>query len=258
MINYFLVFILGLSLMYLFLKCLPKGRKKLAEITILIKSYWKISIIILILSIILHILNYLYSPNNIKQLFFEAINFYSGLMFAIFVGYFAFSQLQLNRLDKLVEEAYDELRSQSYARAEKLYKEALLIEPFNYTVVCNLTELSLFVKDNELFDDMIYRLEKCIIEDEEKLVCFYLRIAKALLKQDLGLAKIQISEMVKYIINNPNALVTFKWDFRDMQKSEAYKQINGESKEIFDTLIKYLQKDLPEEDKQKFINNYKA
>jgi hypothetical protein len=79
-----------------------------------------------------------------------------------------------------------------------------------------------------------------------------LQVAEFLLKQHLHEAKEEIKKLVQFIEKHPMALNHFNWNFSDIQDSEVYKRINGESKTIFDNLIKYVSRKLSNEQKNNF------
>jgi tetratricopeptide (TPR) repeat protein len=189
----------------------------------------------------------------------EKINIYASilgqiltLIFAIFVGYFAFLQVVEGRLDKLEERAYFELKQRSYRRATQYYEEAYIINPKDSSVLSNLLELYLILEDYNNFDEKINQLQRISIEEKEKVALLYLQVAEFLLKQHLHEAKEEIKKLVQFIEKHPMALNHFNWNFSDIQDSEVYKRINGESKTIFDNLIKYVSRKLSNEQKNNF------
>jgi tetratricopeptide (TPR) repeat protein len=174
------------------------------------------------------------------------------LVFAIFVGYFAFLQVVESRLDKLKERAKSELSERSYRRAIQYYEEAYKISPKDVSILADLLELYLILENYSNFDEKIIQLQRISIEEKEKVTLLYLEATKFLLKQHLQEAKERISKLVQFIEKHPIVLTHFNWDFSDIQDSEVYKKINGEAKIIFENLIKYLSKKMPNDQKSDF------
>jgi len=230
----------GVVITVIFFNRLPSIKEKVSRMTQRIRSYWIISIIIFLISAGLNILNYLYTQNNQRGYFGDLISFYSGLAFAIFTGYFAFTEFQLNRFGKLVEEAVRELRDEKYSRAQKLYEQAHLIKPTDSSVVNNLTEIYLISRNDEAFEKMISKID--CTDKSENILVFYLRSAWDLLDENIGGSKKHLKELAVHITENPTDINKFSWSFSDIKGSDPYKNLKGESKEILGLLINLLER----------------
>ena len=230
----------GVAITVIFFNRLPSIKEKVSKMTQKIRSYWIISIMILLISAGLNILNYLYAPNNQRDYLRDLISFYSGLFFAIFTGYFAFTEFQLNRFEKLVEEAVRELRDEKYPRAQKLYEQAHLIKPTDPTVINNLAEIYLISRNDEAFEKMISKID--CIDKSENILLFYLQSAWKLLDENIGGSKKYLKKLAVHIAENPTDINKFSWSFSDIKNSDPYKNLKGESRETLDLLIDLLEK----------------
>ncbi len=236
-------------------KYFSKLRNGILNYTQLFQKYWSVSVIIILVSLISHYLNYKFNPIKFRTVSegSDYINFYSGLVFAIFTGSFAFKQFELSRFDKLTEEAYAHLRSKRYERAKILYREACKINPTDLTVLGNLTELALFINDDNLFFEKLKQLERLSLPDE-KITPYYLESTFYLLKEDVGKAKQELQKLLTFIGNNPRALEQFSWGFQDLKNSDVYTNLKGDSKNYLDKLIKLLGKAMSDEERQNFFS----
>ena len=216
-------------------------RKKWKEFfnrTTLIKKYWKFVISFSVIAVMSGSIIYLYTENitNNLMLLVQALT----LIFAIFVGYFAFQQVSEARLDKLIEQGLENFQEGHYLRAIHSYEEAFRISPKNFSVLSNLQECYLLNKDDKSFNEKDKILEEILIEDGEKIIYYYLRSAKYILREDLGNAKKRIKECVNFI-NNSEISFPIRWSFQELRKSKLYENLQGESKSIMDNFINYLQ-----------------
>jgi len=249
-------FVFGIFITTVFFKKLSFLKEKFFRMTRRIRLYSFISIVIVLISIGLNIFNYLYISNNQQNYFGDLINFYSGLSFAIFTGYFAFTEFQLNRFEKLVEEARGEIRRKRYSRAQKLYEQANLIKPTDSSVISDLTEIYLISGDEEGFEKMVRKID--CVDRSENILVFYLQATWYLLDQNFGGSKKYLKNLATHIVENPEDIKKFSWNFSDIQESEKYINLTGESKEILTLLINMLEKkenQVKESFLKKFQNN---
>lgn len=249
-LEFFIITVLPIVLSTLFLQYIIKKKwREFFNKTTLIKKYWRFVISFIIIGSVLGGAIYFYTENITDNLILLVQTL--TLIFAIFVGYFAFQQVAENRLDKLEEKGYVHLKKREYLRATKSYEEAFSIAPKDFSVLSNLIECYLIIQDDKNFNEKKELIKKIIIEDREKLVFCYLESANFLLKQDLGKAKGEIKECIKFIKSSGLSFHS-SWDFRDIKNSELYKNLNGEAKKIFDSFINYLQGILSEDQKKEF------
>ena len=228
---------------------IKKKWKEFFNKTTLIKKYWKFVISFLVISILSGVIIYLYTEDIINNLIL-LIQILT-LIFAIFVGYFAFQQVAENRLDKLKERGYEHLRRQQYLRAVNFFKEAFLINPKDFDMLANLLECYVIIQDNKSFNEKKELAKKIIIEDREKMIFYYLKSTSYLIKQDLGKAKKEIAECINFI-KSSNLSLFSSWSFSDIEGSDSYKNLQGESRKILDNFIIYLQGRLDKEKKKEF------
>lgn len=218
--------------------------------TPIIKSYWIFVIIFTISIVIAYTLIFKLSQPNNLSVHLTVLGQISALIFAIFVGYFAFLQVSINRFEKLEKDAYNYFKSEDIKTAIVYYEQALSLQPKDFKTLGNLMEAYLIDGQYDKFDAKLPLLNKCTLEEYQKISICYLEIAKFLLQKRIGEGQDKIKECIEMIKNNPDLLRKNVWDFSDMQKSELYKKLSGEVKTTFDNFIKYLEKQMDE--KQKF------
>lgn len=253
-----LIFVGAFVLSYILYKNISKIKDWLTGISRLIKGYWVASIVILALSLLAQYIVRRFVPIDIRGYFQEEINFYSGAIFAIFVGYYGFRMLEINRFDKLIQNAYTQLKKKNYFRAKAQYKQALAVDPSSFTVLANLTELSLICDDFELFQTTSKRLEKILSDESDRITHLYLMALSELLNKNIGGAEEYVQGLVEFIKSNPSSLKNYGWDFGDLVSSDRYTKLNGESKEILDKIMDYLKKRMNETSKKDFEDKYSS
>lgn len=218
----------------------------------LIKRYWLFVLPFSVVSISVYALTIKLSPSENLANNISLLNQATTIIFAIFAGYFAFQQLVEYRLEKLKEQANLYFKQPSYLRAIQYYEEAYAINPKDFSLLAELIEVYLCVEDFKKFDERITQLEKLVVEDYEKSTVAYLKVCKHLFKQDLGSVNNTLKTYIDLVQKEPGALLQFRWDFSDIQKSGVYKKLDGEVKTIFENLVNYLNKNLDEEKKKRF------
>lgn len=220
----------------------------------LIKKYWLFTIPYIFLSIIAYVVIINNSPVSNISNNLTIINQITTLIFAIFVGYFAFQQVVENRFDKLKEQGHLYFKQQSYLRAIQYYEEAYLINSRDFSLLAELLELYLAIQNFNKFDEKISFLEKLRIEDYEWSTLYYLKITESIFEKNLGQAESTLKEYLKKSKKNPLILMHFSWDFSDIRKSEPCKLLKGDLKTIFDNFIVYLNKGFDDVKKTQFEN----
>ena len=226
-----------------------------------IRNYWILSVIFVLIAVLSYILVFRYAPPERLDTYLQILSTALTLLFAIFVGYFAFAAVVDNRFYKFKEIAAQYIDNNEYPRAIEQYEEAFKIKKNDPTLLMNLTESYLITKNDPKFLLFIPILEKEVISDREKLVCYFLKAARELLvTQNLANAKLIIEDSIKYIKENKNALPSFWWGFSDIKHEGYYTELRAddEAKIIFDNYVKYLSKNLSDEHKSMFESgNYK-
>lgn len=249
------IFVLGLASY----KPFNKGLSWISNKSRLIKTYWLFSLVFSLLAIIAYIVVLKYSPPDKVDIYTGVVSNSLTLIFAIFVGYFAFSAVTESRLDKFVEQANDYIAAKDYQRAIQQYEEAQKINSKQPSVLMNLLEAYLITKNVLKFDDIYPLLDKIALDGKEKLISFYLQAVRYLLTQNMEQAKEKLGNCIQYINSNPDSLARLAWNFTDI-KNGYYKQLekDADSKIIMDNFIKYLSKGLSPEEKTMFENgNFK-
>ncbi|HVI69687.1 MAG TPA: hypothetical protein VM581_04505 [Magnetospirillaceae bacterium] len=209
-----------------------------------IQRYWAFVIPFTLISITSYVLILVFSPDAKTELYINILGQATTLIFAIFVGYFAFAQVAASRLDNLVEQGRNELNNQNFVRASSTFEQALAIAPKSYSVLSNLLELYIINGDYTQFDEKINYLKKIGVEPREKLIPLYLYALKELLQAHLLEARATISDTIQYTKEHPRALETLRWSFTELRVSEPYKNLKGETKRILDNYLRYLERGL--------------
>jgi len=249
-----LVFILG----FLLNRNLSKINEKILDFTPYLRSYWVLSVLILVISLMLNILNLNYDPFKDKQIISDWINTYALLIFAILTGYQAFKQIQDGRFDKLSQDAITNFRAgeSRFNEARDLYKDALAIKPKDINILRNFGELAMILGDDVLFEQIIKKMKKVAKDTKEIIILHYLEIGKELLSEDIRSAKREIKNLIKFLKDNPNSLDGLGWSFGELQSSSSYKALSGDPKTILTSLIDLLSKKLNDEAKLEFMDKY--
>lgn len=212
-----------------------------------IQRYWTFVIPFCLSSIVAYVLIIAFSPESKTELYVNILGQGTTLIFAIFVGYFAFAQVAASRFDNLMEQGRNELNNQNFVRASSTFEQALTIEPKNYSALSNLLELYIINGNYTQFDEKINYLKKIGVEPREKLIPLYFYALKELLQSHLLEARAAISDTIQYTKEHPRALATLRWSFIELRASEPYKNLKGETKRILDNYLRYLERGLGNE-----------
>ncbi len=183
-----------------------------------------------------------------------------ALIFGIIATFFALTQLTESRFSKLEEIGLSHLKNMRYFNAISSWKEALYIKR-NSTVFFNLAEAFLIAGQIQDFDEIISCLEKkksfqknVLEEPRDYMIFYYLRVFRALMVENMGVAKNYLNEMVDFV-KKENFQSTVGWTFDDITRCEYYKKMVGDHKVVADNLIKYLDRKLVIQDRAIFESN---
>lgn len=228
--------------------------KRFTSVAPTIRKYWFFVVVFCFIVVISYILIFIKSDNN-EQLNtnLTILGQVSALIFAIFVGYFAFLQVVENRIGKLKEDGFRYFKEKAYSRATKIYEEVHSIDTTNFNNLAELLELYIIQKDFEKFNKKIVVLEGNILDKKDKLILLYLQIIFELIKEHISEAKEKIALLVEF--QKLNRDVRINWDFSDIKMCSVYLSLgNSDTKKYFDNSIKYLIQGMSEEEKIKFEN----
>lgn len=248
-------FVSGMTLKEKLLKITKRVKSK----TRVIRDYWIFVVIFTCVSAILYfVLFKWFIETEHIELYLSTLNTILGLIFAIFVGYFAFLQVVESRVDRIILEADELVDRGQLKRAILKYEEVLKMCKDNFGANSNLAELYL-IEEKDEFSGQMELLESILTEPREFLVYYYLKAANFLLKQELGEAKKIVKKIVDFVNNEPTALSKFNWRFHELKDSKIYKELpKGEAKKIMDNLIEYLLKALSDSNRISFESgNYR-
>lgn len=221
--------------------------------SLLVKGYWIFSIFFLVFIFISYFIIFKYSKEINIDRNLSILNHLSTLLFAIFVGYYAFLQIAENRIEKYAEKGMLNFRNGFYKRAKDFLEKAHQLNSKDIDISLNLGELYLITGDDKGFKRILIFLNKHTdLDFEYKLSRFYLKIANYLIREELISARTELKNM---ILISKNRNIKRLWNFREIKESNIYKNLDGESKMIFENLIKYLENNLSQCDKKCFEEN---
>lgn len=247
-------FVLGLVLMFGIWKVGIRGWKAFVANTRLIKNYWVFVIIFSVVTAGAYITG-LSIPQLDKSIFISIANHVSALVFAIFTGFFAFSQVMESRFEKLTKEAYDYLGKKEYTLAIKKWEDAYAINRKHAVTLANLLEVNIIIGNFQKITEKYDTLLK-ISPPERQELAPSLRVCQLLLQEHNSEAKEAIKLVVE-IIEAKKINKYGRWSFKDISESLRYKELKGDSKKLLDNYINYFDGSLSDEDKRKFIaGNY--
>ena len=249
-----LIFILG-SFFYGFIQNdFKKWLNRFSTKPPIIKKYWIFVVPFLIITTVLFYWLFKKTTGNEQALLFSLVGQGATLIFAIYAGYLAFQQLMENRLDKLREYGDSCLLQKHYKRAMEHYLEVLKIKPRDYNARANILEIYLLNGNFEKFEKDFLLLNELAVEGSERLACKYLAATRFLLDEHNSKAKEKINEIINFIKKDPQSLKYMDWTFEDIKNSTIYERMEGDSKVMIGNLIKYLSREMKEEDKKRFEN----
>ncbi len=204
-----------------------------------------------LLVFVAYVLTFYYVPGQYLDSAVNTVGQIATLTFAIFVGWVAFIQVAEFRLEKQKTSAHDYFSEGSHKRARELYESVYYADPKDFINLAELMELYV-ITQNDRFEKHVDALEDCTLEEDEILIVYYLKIARHLLKSDIGSARGQLKECLDFIKSNRRSLSQFGWSFEELKGSEQYLQLGGDSKKILDNLIAHLSRSMSPEDMLKF------
>lgn len=250
-----LVFIFGLLCSKKIRKLTKKIKNKYSQKMQIIQKYCNFVFIFLLLLLITYTLVFKFLNNNNLPIYISIINHVSALTFAIFIGYFSFIQILENKIEKLNSEAFLNMKSKNFSRAQKLYENILTINPSHSDALKNLLELYCIQKDFKNFKQKINLFK--VEEKKDVLIKHYLLFIKRFFEGNDGKAERIIKKSIKFkkSFNDPSKFNNF-WDFRDILQCDNYKQLTPIRKNIFDGYINYLSGKLNTDEIEKFEVEY--
>lgn len=217
----------------------------------IIKKYWAFVIPFLIVLTVGYVLIFRHSSEQSLANNLTLVGQISGLIFAVFVGYFAFLQVVEYRRDKLKDEGFRYIKAKSYNKAVKNYTQVCSITSDNFEDWAVLLELYVIQKNFISFDEKISTLKKNQLDSTDHLVTHYLIASRYLFDENLPPARNEIINAINYEKSNPTINPYF-WDYSDIKTCEAYTKLTGDPKKIFDNFIAYLTNGLTPENKIRF------
>lgn len=249
---FLLVFFLGVFFAVTFAQPFKKLCRDFISKAPIIRKYWSFVIPFSLILGIIYFLIFKYVAQSDISNYLSLVGQIAALVFAIFVGYFAFLQLVESRVTNLKQKGYEYFKKRAYTRAIGIYEQVISIDTKDFYNFAELLELYLIQKDFVSFDEKIKLLEGNALDKKDYLMLFYLKISKDLLREHLAEAKEQITKLVDFKKKDPSILVS--WDFTDIQNSPPYIALpaGGEAKTIFVNLIQYLTPSMEEGNRDRF------
>lgn len=217
-----------------------------------IKPYWQFSIIFAVVGVIVYLLVFWLSPESTIDVAINVTNTSLTLVFAIFVGYYAFMQVAENRVEKYKEEVQLHIHNRDYIRAALICEKVYKINPKDFWALSNLLEIRLITGEDEWFLAHIEELHDTVKEHWEQVAYYYLKIIRDLFKQHISETQASIKLLLEYIRKNPDSLERNKWAYRDVKMCDCFKQLTGDSKKIIENVIRYLERGMNDDEKKYF------
>ncbi len=212
---------------------------KIRRKTKVLQEYWKIISILGAFFVLLYaVVLWLVGPSYLEAAI-SILNQFSGLTFAVYIGYFAFRQLLESRKDKLVEDADDLLRSQEYARAIQKYERIVEIDPEDIRPAANYIETCILDGDLAKAESLTPDFKKRCISAKEQLQAHYFSVVIELIKGHIPEAQEKIGITTQFIKQN-RSVTPMAWGFGDLYASPKYQELTGDSRLLLDNFVDYL------------------
>lgn len=262
-IEIILILLIGLGLGVVFKDLFLKIFRKIKSFWVVVPGFWWTVLILIILSTVSYVVIFQLSINEISlDRNISMANTIITLVFAIFIGYYAFLQVAENRAERNLEQGKNLLSQNSpqFVKAMYYYELAMKFKLNDFSSVAELLEIYLANNETEKFTDLFKKIQnkkyQSIIDKYDNLIIFYLKIAKECFEGNVSKAKNIISEAIKYVQHNPNSINPTLWNFRELKTSEPYKnlEVNSDRKKYIDNFILFITNQLDQSKKERFIN----
>lgn len=209
--------------------------------------YWKFVIPFVVLVCFSYVAVFIFVTEQKQEIIINLVGQMATLIFAIFVGWYAFIQVINSQAEKTIERAHEYFVSGAYERAKKLYLEAYNLKPDVFSNTAELVELYIVTDSDE--DDLkskLKQLETVALGYREKLVVFYLKTISSLLREDLGTANSHILATIRYVDEHPTEK-GIHWEFAELKNSKRFKDLKPGSEALvkINNYLKFLEKSLP-------------
>ena len=191
------------------------------------------------------------------ELYVNILGQTSTLVFAIFVGWYAFIEVVRSQAEKMSEKAHGYYIGGYHKRAATFFENSFNSNPHDFNNLCELLELYIISNDERGVSSKMPYLEKIAVEDNEKLIVLFLKTAHLLLKEDLGSANLLIRETINYITRDGHHNPILNWSFKEITNSKRYKRLadDAEAKQKMNNFIKFLGNEMSEEEKRIFMES---
>jgi tetratricopeptide (TPR) repeat protein len=226
--------------------------KRFLKNTRLIRNYWIFIIIFVSGSTAIYWIILSSSTFTDKNLAISIANQASGLIFAIFTGYFAFSQVMESRFEKYDSDGLGYLTNSDYTEAIKAWEQALSIKRKNPTTLGNLLEVYAIKGDYDKIEERIEMLKR-ITPPERQEIPFIILTAMYLFKGYLNDANDSIEETIR-IIQAKNRPYHSRWEFNNLKRSPRYQALQGDTKKLFDNYAAFVLAEMTEDNRNKFVS----
>lgn len=211
-----------------------------------IKDYWLFVFPFVVIAVLAYVFLPKYLPEDHQ---YELLGFGFSMIFAIFIGYFAFLQVVEARVDKLIEYAHGRLRQKELIRAAELFEQVLRINRKDVLNGLNLAECYMVLGLESDVDRVLKGIERFIKENRELMLAGYIKAGGYLLKGHLHEATEEIQKIILLFKDRKESI---GWDFRDLQNCNRFVNLTGDAKKFFDNLIRYLLCQLSDVDRQRY------
>src|SRR3989338_4428724 len=180
-----LAFFSGMLVLVLVLKMYGRLWKDFCSRAPLLKKYWLFVAIFCLLAVLAYYFVLKYSPSGKIDNYIQILGQTLTLIFAIFVGYYAFLQVMESRVENLRQHAFGYFKKKLYQRAILMHEQIYSINPKDIVTLGNLLELYLITQNYEKFNLKLPLFKRLVVEEKEQLEFYYFITAQFLLKQYL-------------------------------------------------------------------------
>jgi hypothetical protein len=253
---YYLIaaFVIGIIAVFALKKPALKLREWFKERAPLIKKYWLFVVPFMLLNAIGYAVIGAWFYNEINFTIFGQV---SATIFAVFVGYIAFSEFGESKFEKLIEAAVMSLNRQEFTSAKMKFEEAHAIKPKDTDIIADLLELYLILGMYDKFDNKVDSYIKFSVESRNQLTYQFLLALRSLSVEHIREARERIKATVDTVNKTPNIREGFIWSLDEYIASDAYRVLTTNTQKIISNYFAYLKRHLSPEQERNFVSgNY--
>ncbi len=219
------------------------------------EQYWRITTFFSIITVSSALAIIFYSPEGTVMNNLSFLVQLATLVFGLYVGYFAFKQMNLGRYESIVSSAKQLfVNGGDFKRAIKEYELASSIK-LTFGTGAEQTECYVCLSEWAKYDRMMDRLPHVKVDHRDDLILFYLKALEPLFKEELGRLKEVFRQTVTFKKSIKKSIAA-GWSSAEIKKSEVYENLSNEIKTLVEPFFKYINNQLSESEKQTFEETY--